>query len=66
MTGGSTALVAIRTQKYIYIINCGDSSAVMVNSHVDNVKLNSEHRLNNENELQRVVSNGGIILDVKN
>ncbi|CAK79705.1 unnamed protein product (macronuclear) [Paramecium tetraurelia] len=52
--GGSTALCVINKHKDLYVVNLGDSACVLITEELQIEKLNSEHKLNREDEFKRV------------
>ena len=63
---GSCALVAIIIDDMLYIANCGDSHAILsMNNGKKIKKLNYLHNLDNLLEKQRIIENGGQIVNSK-
>lgn len=52
--GGSTALCVLNEGRTLYVMNVGDSTCVLVKEDFTLTKLNSEHKLNREDEFKRV------------
>ncbi len=59
--GGSTALCAINVRRFLYIINVGDSSCVLVKNNFESYKLNNEHIPLREDEAKRIKEKGSVI-----
>lgn len=57
---GSCAIVALIIEKKVYVINVGDSRAIM-SSDGGNYCLNLslDHKPNDDNEQKRILANGG-------
>ena len=63
---GSCALIAMIIDDMLYIANCGDSHAILSMNNGKNIKeLNNIHNLNNLLEKQRIIENGGKIINSK-
>ena len=62
ISGGCTAVVAILTEKRLYVANLGDSRAILAcqaSSGALNVKqLSEDHGVENEQEIQRLAAIG--------
>ena len=61
---GSVVICAIIIQDTLYVINLGDSRAVMVNHKGDMMNLSSEHVPSRPDELERIEKLGGLIVQV--
>jgi len=65
LTGGSCALILITINDDIYIINLGDSKAILSKNKSEKIfSLNYVHSPNNLNEIQRIKKNGGEIKNI--
>ncbi|KAL1326029.1 protein phosphatase 2C 77 isoform X2 [Arachis ipaensis] len=60
-TAGSTAVVAILTQTYIIVANCGDSRAVLCRGK-EAMPLSTDHKPNREDEWERIEAAGGRVI----
>ncbi|KAG6527890.1 protein phosphatase 2C 51-like [Zingiber officinale] len=58
---GSTAVVAVVTEKWIIVANCGDSRAVLFRGGVA-MPMSSDHKPDRPDELRRVEALGGKVL----
>lgn len=64
---GSTMCMGIRvTNNHIWILNCGDSRAVICNSNDKAIPLTIDHKPCNKNEYDRIVKLGGQPIKEKN
>ncbi|XP_022721464.1 probable protein phosphatase 2C 6 isoform X2 [Durio zibethinus] len=61
-SAGSTALVLIVSACQIIAANCGDSRAVLCRG-TQAIPLTADHKLDREDELERITSSGGRILN---
>ena len=63
---GSTAVIAYikkeKNKKYIYCANIGDSRCVLIKSN-EWKRLSYDDRASDKNEYERILKNGGIVLD---
>lgn len=62
MKGGSTALISLIKDNKLYIINIGDSLAVLL-SEKSVLKLNNEHTPQNEAERKNLESLGALVIE---
>ncbi|KAE9608150.1 hypothetical protein Lal_00003432 [Lupinus albus] len=60
-TVGSTAVVAVLTQRHIIVANCGDSRAVMCRGK-EALPLSDDHKPDREDEWTRIEASGGKII----
>ncbi|EGR32250.1 protein phosphatase 2c, putative [Ichthyophthirius multifiliis] len=60
--GGSTALCCLVKQENLYIINCGDSTCVLVTNDNNIIFLNQLHKPSEEKEMEMLKKKGAIIL----
>jgi serine/threonine protein phosphatase PrpC len=58
---GSTACVGIQTESNLWIINVGDSRAILCNSNGEAVQLSVDHKPNDPDEKKRIKQLGGKI-----
>ena len=63
--GGSVVLCAIFKNRRLYIVNLGDSRAIMTHKDSKIIQLSREHRPSQQDELQRIESRGGIVIPVR-
>ncbi|KAE9609905.1 putative protein-serine/threonine phosphatase [Lupinus albus] len=63
-TVGSTAVVAILSQSYIIVANCGDSRAVLYRGK-EAMPLSVDHKPNREDEWARIEAAGGRVINWK-
>jgi len=61
MTTGSTAVVLLRYKDKIWVANVGDSRAIM-NNGLNSIQLTNDHKPNNDEEYERIVSLGGKVI----
>jgi len=65
LTGGSCALILMTINDDLYIINLGDSKAILSKNKSEKIfSLNYVHSPNNLNEIQRIKKNGGEIKNI--
>ena len=66
LTGGSCALILMTINDDIYIINLGDSKAILSKNKSEKIfSLNYVHTPDNLNEIQRIKRNGGEIKNIE-
>ena len=58
---GSTAVVAIVCDSYIWVANCGDSRAIMALKGGASLALSSDHKASRKDEVARVQAAGGMV-----
>lgn len=61
---GSVAICALIIKNILYIINLGDSKAVMVDKHGSLIDLSDEHIPNRPDELDRIEKLGGFVVSI--
>ena len=64
MKGGTTVLCLLFLDNKIYFCNMGDSVAAKVNKQSIE-QINTEHKLSNLEEYEKVIAKGGIVLEHK-
>lgn len=57
---GTTVIVILKKGKYLWVANCGDSRAILVNS-TQTLPLTTDHKPHSPKELSRITSQGGFV-----